>query len=154
MGRQGVGHSVRLVSQCGLVVVGVSVEMLHVLCSARTLELLVGRAVCISLVVEVTEEVEASLVSPEVLVLVAYHHAGSLAAAVLFVLAAFRAVERVGAESEHKVVGWTAPSAPEIAGFGESFAEEVGLESVLTGPLASFASPHPADERLTCLVVN
>ena len=82
MCRQFVSHPVRRFAKSGLVVSVVSVEMLAVLGSARSAEFARTTGSVIGVIHE-TDNIEASLVLPEIRIFISGHHHGNLAAFVL-----------------------------------------------------------------------
>ena len=124
--RELVAHVTRFDTCSLLMVVSITIEVLYILTTARTLECTCLITFSVLGVIYETEEIETALVLPEIIVFVTYHHYGCVAAAVKVNEFPFsRTLERVCTESKHEVIGRTAPAAPEVTCLRETYHTEV-----------------------------
>ena len=110
------------------------------------------RTQTIVLVIEEAVEIEPAFVLPEVVILVAEHHDGNLAAVVL-VLPGLGIADGRYAEGVLQVDGGTLPVTPVVL-FGESHKSHVVLHIALRTPHFHLGLPQPGEKAFARLLEN
>ena len=144
-------------------VIVVTIEVLHVATTARTLAL--TSCSCIVTLVIPEIQVRESLlqtvllcigrkvvVSPEVRIYIAWHHDGCLTTVVRIYTVCWIIFRRY-TEGFHQIDRWTAPTAPAVTILIETFWSQVALEGVLRSPLSTYC-PAPCNQNFVAELVR